>query len=87
VSANPRAGSEIEIEYEPQARILEVAALRAYVDSFIGGKGEVRSMEGMIQQIAQDCANYVGTRVTVRARLLLEPNQRMELECRAFPGG
>jgi NADPH-dependent 7-cyano-7-deazaguanine reductase QueF len=85
ISFNPQVGSEIEIEYEPAQSILEVATLRAYVDSFIGGKDGVRSMEGMIQQIAQDCANYVGTKVTVRAHLLIEPGQRMELECRAFP--
>lgn len=80
---NPRAGSVIEIEYRPGKLILEVASLRAYVDSYIGGRGDVRSMEGMIQNITQDCANTVKTSVRVTAILIIEPEQRMKLECAA----
>jgi hypothetical protein len=83
VSGNPLEGSEIEISYRVNDKILEVAALRAYVDSYIGGRGDVRSMEGMCQQITQDCANAVGTCVHTRAVLNIEPGQRMIVECSA----
>jgi len=49
VSYNPQPGSFIAITYEPADKILEVASLRRYVDSYRGGRGSVRSMEGMIQ--------------------------------------
>lgn len=84
VSDNPRPGSELEIEYTPGETVLEVVSLRAYVDSYQGGRGDVRSMEGMIQQITQDCANVLGRAVWVRANLVIEPGQRMRLECSAF---
>lgn len=66
-------------------KFLEVASLRAYVDSYIGGRGDVRSMEGMIQQIAQDCANAAESRVTCRASLNIAPNQSMRVRCVAHP--
>lgn len=59
--------------------------LRAYVDSYQGGRGEVRSMEGMIQQIAQDCSDTIKTPVWVRAHLNITPSQQMYLECSALP--
>lgn len=82
-SHNPRPGSEIQISYDAIDLVLEVASLRAYVDSYIGGKGDIRSMEGMIQAITLDCANAVGTMCHTVAELILEPNQRMRLECAA----
>ena len=85
VTLNPHAGSEIEISYIPHEFHLEVASLRAYVDNYQGGRGDVRSMEGMIQQITQDCADAVQTRVNTRAVLNLYPNQKMILECLANP--
>lgn len=85
ISGNPKEGSTLKIEYRVNERILEVEALRAYVDSYIGGRGDVRSMEGMCQQITQDCANAVDTSVHVLAELNISPNQRMILECCANP--
>ena len=85
MSGNPLAGSELEIEYEADDFVLEVEALRAYVDSYIGGRGDVRSMEGMIQEIAQDCSNAVQVDVRTRAVLLISPDQRMVIECSASP--
>jgi 7-cyano-7-deazaguanine reductase len=85
VSGNPRPGSLISIAYEPIGRILEVASLRAYIDSYKGGRGDVRSMEGMIQAIAQDCSNAVRAHVIVNAELVIEPRQKMRLKCAAFP--
>ena len=85
MSRNPRPGSTIRISYIPGAVLLEVAALFAYVASYRGGLGDVRSMEGMVQQIAQDCANIAGARVDVVADLIIEPSQRMITECNAYP--
>lgn len=81
ISGNPLAGSVLEIEYRVNELVLEVEALRAYVDSYQGGRGDVRSMEGMCQQITQDCANAVQTSVYTRASLVIAPEQRMILEC------
>ena|SRR5688572_18255564 len=85
ISGNPKEGSEVSIEYRANEHFLEVASLREYVDSYIGGRGDVRSMEGMIQQITQDCADAVKTSVHTQARLVIEPNQRMTIECSANP--
>lgn len=84
VSANPMAGSEVEISYSPASFILEVDALREYIDSYPGGRGDVRSMEGMIQQITQDAANCVRVMVHSVARLVIAPNQREIVECAAL---
>jgi NADPH-dependent 7-cyano-7-deazaguanine reductase QueF len=85
VSGNPKPGSFISISYDPVERILEVASLRVYLDSYRGGRGEIRSMEGMIQQVTQDCANSVRACVTATAELVIEPNQKMKLKAIAFP--
>lgn len=85
MSGNPQPGSTLEIAYRPAAVVLEVTALRAYVDSYIGGRGDVRSMEGMIQQITQEAANAVGECVSVRADLIINPAQQMRLFCEAIP--
>lgn len=83
ISRNPRPGSEIRIRYRPRGRVLEVYALRRYLDTYVGGKGEVRAMEAMIQTIAADCAAALGVPVSVVADLWLEPVQQMRLVCRA----
>lgn len=83
ISGNPLEGSFIEIEYSAKDCVLEVAALREYVDSYQGGRGDVRSMEGMCQQITQDCADVTGTEVKTKAVLNIAPNQQMEVECSA----
>jgi NADPH-dependent 7-cyano-7-deazaguanine reductase QueF len=84
ISHNP-AGGHIMIKYDPLEVFIEVASLRSYCDSYKGGKGEIRSMEGTIQAIAQDCANTVKTCVTVEADLYINPSQGMKLKCIAFP--
>lgn len=85
VTRNPQPGSELTILYSPLKTLLEVAALRAYIDSYQGGRGDVRSMEGMIQNIAQDCADCINQVVKAVAELNLEPNQKMTVECVANP--
>lgn len=85
ISGNPQEGSEVEIQYRVFGLHLEVQSLREYIDSYVGGRGKIRSMEGMIQQIAEDCAVAVRTCVHVTARLNINPGQRMILECSANP--
>jgi NADPH-dependent 7-cyano-7-deazaguanine reductase QueF len=85
VTKNPQPSSYIEISYAPLSLILEVASLRAYIDSYQGGRGDVRSMESMIQQIAQDCADTIKQTVRVLAHLIIEPRQKMMLDCTAYP--
>lgn len=81
ISGNPQAGSTLEITYTPAAHLLEVESLRSYVDSYTGGRGDIRSMEGMIQAITTDAAKALGVAVEVRADLNIRPNQRMLLKC------
>lgn len=83
ISQNPRPGSEITISYKGNAGFLEVASLRRYVHSFVGGKGDIRSMEGMLQEIAQSCANALGVDVRLTSNLVIEPSQIMRVKCYA----
>jgi NADPH-dependent 7-cyano-7-deazaguanine reductase QueF len=83
VSGNPQPGSYIVISYAPADLVLEVYALRKYINEFVGGRGDVRSMEGMIAQIAQDCRQAVGVKVKVRAYLIINPGQVMNMVVRA----
>lgn len=83
ISGNPQPGSFARIYYAPEKFMLEVTALKAYIDSYQGGRGEIRSMEGMIQAICQDCANCVEVDVSVIAELVIEPGQKMFVECEA----
>jgi NADPH-dependent 7-cyano-7-deazaguanine reductase QueF len=85
VTQNPQPGSRLVIKYKPLTMILEVQSLYDYIQSYVGGRGDVRSMEGMIQNITQDCANAVLTYVKTKALLLLEPEQKMKLKCEAWP--
>lgn len=85
ISKNPLPGSILKIKYRPDKLLLEVASLSDYIREYIGGRLDVRSMEGMIQNIAQDCANAIGVKVRVRATLMLQPKQIMKLECKAWP--
>ena len=91
VSKNPRPGSVIAIIYRPQANVLEVGALAAYIHQYKGGlKDEhgaivVRDMEGMVSRIAQDCANAAQTTVAVLAYLHIVPRQRMFLMTEKIP--
>lgn len=90
-SKNPLPGSEVRISYDPLDFVLEVQSLRDYIDSYRGGlrdaEGQIfiRSMEGMIQNIAQDAANAVQAHVKVKAKLRIAPDQKMVLVCYANP--
>lgn len=84
ISGNPQPGSTITISYEGNEGFLEVASLRTFIDSYVGGKGEVRSMEGMLQEIAQACADTLGVQVTLKSNLLIDPKQIMRVTCYGF---
>lgn len=83
MTKNPQPGSFIRIRYRPANFILEVQSLHDYIKEYIGGRLDVRSMEGMIQNIAQDCANASGVKVRVKAKMILNPPQTMKLICAA----
>lgn len=85
ISGNPQNGSTLEITYTPAAHLLEVESLRSYVDSYTGGRGDIRSMEAMIQAITADAAKVLGVSVESRADLNIRPNQRMRLKCISYP--
>lgn len=85
MTENPQPGSMMQIRYRPNDVILEVASLREYVTEYVGGRCDVRSMEGMVQNIAQDCANAVGVKVRIKAKLVLLPEQTMKLTVKAWP--
>lgn len=79
VSGNPQPGSVLLVMYAPMGCFLEVYSLRHYVDQFVGGFGNVRDMEGMIQTIAGECAQILGTLVTVGALIYLQRGDAMTL--------
>jgi NADPH-dependent 7-cyano-7-deazaguanine reductase QueF len=85
VTKNPQPGSVLKIKYRPKRVILEVEYLEIYIREYVGGRLDVRSMEGMVQNIAQDCARTLGVKVKVTAKLILLPKQKMKLQCTAWP--
>ncbi len=80
ISRNPQLGSTVTIRYMSSNKALEVYSLKQYIDSFIGGKDNVRGMEDMIKQIYIDCQKVLDIPITVEANLILEPNQKMVLK-------
>jgi NADPH-dependent 7-cyano-7-deazaguanine reductase QueF len=84
ISGNPQNGSTITIAYTSGPFLLEVYALKEYIESYRGGRGDVRSMEGMIQEIAKDCAESLSVDVVVTAHLDLAPEQKMIVVCSAY---
>jgi NADPH-dependent 7-cyano-7-deazaguanine reductase QueF len=85
VSGNPQPGSTLAISYKGEESFLEVYSLKAFIESYVGGKNGVRSMEGMLQDIAQACADALNIEVRLYANLLLHPAQKMRVTCYAFP--
>lgn len=86
VSGNPQPGSKITISYHPKDKFLEVYSLKKYIDEYIGGHDSgIRDMEGMIQQIALDCATAIGGYVRVDANIKLQFGDEMQLVAKAKP--
>jgi hypothetical protein len=90
VSGNPRPGSTLTITYAPTGEVIDVLDLTRWVRSFRGGSPTgTRTMEAMIIDLAQMCADRVRVDVAAVADCLIEAglpeHQRMRIECRAVP--
>ena len=85
VSDNPQPGSTLFVLYRPVTSFLEVYSLRTDINTYIGGRGAIRDMEGTIQQIAQDCSNAIQAYVVVGAIIRLQRGDSMALMCNALP--
>lgn len=85
VSGNPQTGSRLRIRYRAGRGVLEVYSLRRYLEQFVGGGRGVRTMEGLVEQVAADCARLLGAPVRVVAELVLSPAQQMRLIVRCRP--
>lgn len=84
-SHNPRPGSTITIGYWATNKVLEVAALYAYIHQYKGGlkndEGEIviRSMEEMVSMTCQHCREALGTAVAVVADWIVLPYQKVHM--------
>lgn len=92
ISGNPMEGSTVTVSYVPTQSTLEVVSLRDYLDAFVGGRRmddgtEVVSMEDVVERLAVDAAEALRVRVSVAARLLINPGQTMCMDSVAFPWG
>jgi hypothetical protein len=72
-SQNPRQGSTMTISYRPVSTVMPVEDLAAMADEYVGGRGEIRGMEEMIQDIARRVHAVVGVPVRIKARLIIGP--------------
>lgn len=88
VSGNPRPGSGVAVCYRPNGVVFPVEDLEAFIREYIGGRGAVRGMEEMVQELAQRVAEIVKVPVRVIADLTIQPPyggnlQRMRVTARA----
>ena len=88
VSANPAEGSVIVICYRPDGVVFPVEDLVDMVDGYVGGRGAVRNMEEMIQDVAVRVATIVKVPVRAIAKLNIRPPfggdmQKMRVSARA----
>ena len=73
VSGNPVAGSTVTISYRPTGIVLPVEDLADMVAEYVGGRGAIRGMEEMIQEICTRARDTVKVPVRVVARLRIKP--------------
>lgn len=73
VSGNPAAGSKLTVSYLPAGVVFPVEDLAAFVAEYVGGRGEVRGMEEMIQELANRVNGVVGVNVRAVAYLIINP--------------
>lgn len=89
-SGNPVSGT-FRLAYRPSAGIvLPVEDLAAMVEGYVGGRGAIRGMEEMIQEIAQRCADSVRVPIRAHADLRIVPPfggdlQRLLVRVRCAP--
>lgn len=74
--------------YRPRSVVMPVEDLAEMVAGYVGGRGAIRGMEEMIQEIAARVHGEVGVPVRVRAELIIQPpyggaEQRMAVRARA----
>lgn len=69
-SQNPGEGSELFIRYKARGYFLELFSLDRYMAAFYEHM-DVRDIEYLTQEVAKDCANALGQKVTVEARVNL----------------
>lgn len=88
VSGNPMPGSKLTVSYTPAGVVFPVEDLAAFVAEYVGGRGEVRGMEEMIQELANRVHSVVGVNVRAVADLIINPpfggaTQTMRVTARA----
>lgn len=88
VSGNPLPGSKVTVSYVPAGVVFPVEDLAAFVAEYVGGRGSVRGMEEMIQELANRVRDAVGVRVRASADLIINPpfgggQQTMRVTARA----
>lgn len=69
-SQNPGKGSELYIRYKARGYFLELFSLDRYIAGFYEHM-DVRDIEFLTQEVAKDCANALGDKVTVEAHVNL----------------
>jgi NADPH-dependent 7-cyano-7-deazaguanine reductase QueF len=79
-TGNPITGSTLSITYSPNEKLLEVYSLTEYIASFIGSN-EVRDLELFTQEVARDCHNVLGVKVSVIGKFILNIGQTVICEC------
>ncbi|NTG86176.1 hypothetical protein G6L15_08455 [Agrobacterium rhizogenes] len=90
VSGNPLRGSKLTVCYAPDEIVFPVEDLASFVAEYVGGRGDIRGMEEMIQELATRVRDIVHVPVRSFADLLIRPPfggdiQTMRVAARAKP--
>jgi hypothetical protein len=88
MSGNPMPGSKLTVSYIPAGVVFPVEDLASFVAEYVGGRGDVRGMEEMIQELANRVRDAVGVNVRAVADLIIKPpfggdQQTMRVTARA----
>lgn len=88
VSGNPLPGSKLTVCYMPNTVVFPVEDLAEFVSEYVGGRGDIRGMEEMIQELAARVRDVVGVPVRAFADLIIQPpfggdQQTMRVAARA----
>jgi hypothetical protein len=73
VSRNPLPGSNLTVCYQPNGIVFPVEDLADFVAEYVGGRGDIRGMEEMIQELATRVRDVVGVPVRAYADLIIQP--------------
>lgn len=72
-SGNPKEGSLARLSYCPNGVVMPVEDLEAMAREYIGGLGQIRGMEEMVQDMAKRISDVCRVRVRLRADLVISP--------------